>query len=291
MRLSLANLYLVVNAIFNKAFQAVPLTYQKFTMTVPSSQAAEVYAWLAAIPGMREWIGDRVIHQLAGHDYTIKNKDFELTVSVARNAIEDDNVGVYSPMFEMLGYEAAVFPEVLSYETLANGFTTKCYDGQYFFDTDHPVYDDADTTFSNMQSGSEPAWFLLCTNRPIKPIIWQNRKPAKLVALDKDTDQNVFMRKEFLYGSDLRGNCGYGLPHMAYGSKAELNPENYRLAREAIRGMKSSSGKPLGLEPNLLIVPSTLEASAKIILDSLEISGSTNIWYKTSELIVASRLG
>lgn len=291
MKVSLASLFLGFNALFNKAFADVPLTYQKFTMPVPSTTAVEFYAWLSAMPGMREWIGDRVIHQLAGHEYSVPNKEFELTVSVKRSAIEDDNIGVYAPMFQNLGFEAAVFPEVLAYDTLAAGFTSKCYDGQYFFDTDHPVYDDADSTFSNMQTGTGDAWFLLCTNRPIKPIAWQSRRPAKMVSLTNETDQNVFMRSEYIYGADLRGNCGYGLPHMAFGSKAELSFENYRDARKALRGMKSSSGKPLGLEPNLLVVPSTLEANAKLILDSLEISGSTNIWYKTSELLVASRLG
>lgn len=51
-----------------------------------------MYAWLGDIPGMREWIGDREVQNLTASDYTIKNKDFELTVGVDRNAIEDDIV-------------------------------------------------------------------------------------------------------------------------------------------------------------------------------------------------------
>ena len=64
----------------------------------------------------------------------------------------------------------------------------------------------------------ENCWFLLCTNRFLKPIIFQDRKKAKLTALIKDDDDNVFMRNEFIWGVDARYNAGYGFWQMAYGS-------------------------------------------------------------------------
>ncbi|CAH8721005.1 Mu-like prophage major head subunit gpT family protein [Paenibacillus melissococcoides] len=57
---------------------------------------------------------------------------------------------------------------------------------------------------------SPDAWFLLCTTKPLKPLIYQERKAARFVAMDRDTDENVFMRKQFLYGVDGRSNAGYG---------------------------------------------------------------------------------
>lgn len=65
-------------------------------------------------------------------------------------------------------------------------------------------------------------WFLLCTNRFLKPFIYQLRKKIKFVSLTKDTDENVFMRDEFLYGADGRSNAGYGFWQMAYGSTGEV---------------------------------------------------------------------
>lgn len=62
------------------------------------------------------------------------------------------------------------------------------------------------------------AWFLLCTNRFLKPIIFQERKKIKMVALTKDNDANVFLRDEFLWGADGRSNAGYGFWQMAHGS-------------------------------------------------------------------------
>jgi len=64
-------------------------------------------------------------------------------------------------------------------------------------------------------------WYLLCTKRAIRALVFQLREKAKLVALDKDNDDNVFMRKEYLYGVDGRYNAGYGLWQLAYGSTGE----------------------------------------------------------------------
>ena len=61
-------------------------------------------------------------------------------------------------------------------------------------------------------------WFLMCTNRFLKPLIYQLRKEIKFTSLTKDTDENVFMLGEFLYGADGRSNAGYGFWQMAFGS-------------------------------------------------------------------------
>lgn len=60
-------------------------------MEVPSVSRDESYKWLGQIPRMREWVGEREIQNLSASDYTIKNKDFELTIAVPRNDIEDGN--------------------------------------------------------------------------------------------------------------------------------------------------------------------------------------------------------
>lgn len=62
------------------------------------------------------------------------------------------------------------------------------------------------------------AWFLMDTSRAIKPIIFQQRKKPEFVSLDSSTDQNVFMKKQYLYGADCRDNAGFGLWQLAYGS-------------------------------------------------------------------------
>ena len=72
-----------------------------------------------------------------------------------------------------------------------------------------------------MLAEKEDYWFLLCTGRFLKPLIYQVRKPIKFVTLTKETDENVFMYDEYRYGADGRSNAGYGFWQMAYGSTGE----------------------------------------------------------------------
>ena len=123
---NLRGIYTGFNTLFTQAFSSQQPTYERIATVVPSTTDSETYAWLGDIPGMKEWIGDREIQNLTGSDYTIKNKDFELTVGVDRNAIEDDKIGLYRPSIQMLGESAAMHPDELVYDLLASGFNTLC---------------------------------------------------------------------------------------------------------------------------------------------------------------------
>ena len=106
-------------AVFQRGFDSVAPMYAQVATTVPSSTLIEDYGWIGDIPGMREWVGDRQIHNLTQHEYSIRNKDFELTVGVDRNRFEDDQYGIFSPMMESLGYEARIHPDKLVFALLA----------------------------------------------------------------------------------------------------------------------------------------------------------------------------
>lgn len=256
---------------------------------VPSSTGENEYGWLGKLPSMREWLGDRVINAATASDYTIKNKDFEQTIGVDRNDIEDDNIGIYSPLFTEMGRSTMAHKEELVFNLLKAGFTTVCYDGQNFFDTDHPVLDEDgnEGSVSNMQAGAGAAWYLIDDTRALKPVIFQQRKAPTFVAKDSPTDDNVFNRKQFLYGVDSRCNVGFGFWQFAFGSKAELNAANYEAARAAMQGMKGDFGRPLGVRPTLLVVPPTLEGKGMEIVNAeRNAAGETNVWKGTAKLEV-----
>ena len=109
------------------------------------------------------------------------------------------------------------------FQALSAGFSTNCYDGQPFFDIDHPVLDKNENEISvaNTDGGSGTPWFLLDASRAIKPIILQKRKDFQFVAKDKLTDGNVFDNNEFVYGADARGNVGYGFLAIRLGVQAD----------------------------------------------------------------------
>lgn len=128
-----------LKTLFNNAFAAAPSTWDKIAMKVPSSTGSNLYAWLSAFPKMRRWVGEKHVKNLQAYSYSVVNEDFEVTVAVNRNHIEDDQLGIYQPQAQMAGFSAKQLPDEIVYELVNNGFVALCYDGQYFFDVDHPV--------------------------------------------------------------------------------------------------------------------------------------------------------
>ena len=136
-RNNLRTLYTGFQTAFQGAFDGAPRDHLQIALEVPSTTSEEEYGWLGQTTRFREWIGDRVIQNVKQHGYTIKNRTYEDTVGVPREAIEDDRYGVYTPLMAQLGQDAAEHPPELTFGLLAAGFATPCYDGQFFFDTDH----------------------------------------------------------------------------------------------------------------------------------------------------------
>ena len=284
------------SAAFKSGLGMSPPQHLEIATVVPSTTGKNEYGWLGKSRGMREWIGDRVFNSVGASDYAIKNKDWELSEEVDRNDIEDDNLGLYTTLFQEMGMAVTAHPCELVFALLKAGFTTPCYDGQYYFDTDHPVLDANGniTSVANTDGGNGTPWFLIDTGRPLKPIIFQERKKPVFVAKDKMDDDTVFKAKKFQYGVDARYNVGFGLWQFAWGSRQPLNAANYGIARAALSSMKGDYGRPLGLltgsEP-LLLVPPTLESNAlKIVNNENGAGGETNEWKGTARVLKSAWL-
>lgn len=136
---TLQNIYVGFNTLFTKAFEDVEAQYTKVAMIVPSSGREENYTWLGQMPTLREWVDERTIQNLVASSYTIVNKQYELTISVSRNDIMDDQIGVYVPIVKNLGEEAKLHPDTLVFSLLDEGFSKTCYDGLPFFSDAHPL--------------------------------------------------------------------------------------------------------------------------------------------------------
>lgn len=285
---NLSSLYQGFSAIFKEVFDSASALYPRIATEVPSAARQEEYKWLGRVPRMREWLGERVIQNLSAYSYTIKNRDWEATVSVDKNDIEDDSVGIYTPMVRALADAAATHPDELVFDLLAGAFVNGCYDGRPFFDTAHPygggtqsnkgngvliaanyasaraammslvdengrplnvvpdlmvvppqlekaaleilkadanldgssnVYKESvDLVVAPYLAAHPTAWYLLDTKKAVKPFIFQRRKPPVFAAKDAPEDEDVFMKREYLFGVDSRDNAGYGLWQLAYGS-------------------------------------------------------------------------
>lgn len=288
---------------FHEGYNQPEVWHEKLCTIRPSSTSQNTYAWMSQLPMMREWLGERHVERLSLHGYTIVNRDFEKTVGLPANMVEDDAYGSLEPVVQELGYVARKNPDIVVREVIESN--PACFDGKAFFDAAHPVdlYDPTKGTYGNLHTGKaltaetfaeamvamrkvkgpsglplgvrpshiivpaalvpvarrivkadrmveavvqaspgtgfaapaldniwkdsveiieideladEQAWYLADLRRPLKPFIWQNRKAPQFAFLNQPTDANVFMRREFLFGVDSRGNAGVTLPFLCH---------------------------------------------------------------------------
>lgn len=300
---NLQSMFNVFNTNFQVAYEKAEVIWNQYAMIQPSSSAQNTYAWMDYIPGLRKWVGERVVNNLLARSQVIINDKFEDTIGVQRTAIEDDQFGLFAPRFAMLGRASKIWPDQLVTAAVTGAITNLCFDGTPFFYNAHPVNVDNPTgaTYSNrfdasangggvafpctaqnvtnivttMQSyvgldgapiGVQPSilmgppalwpnmkqicemdiiaqafgsnvaqaqsnavkgllrpisnpyltdpnrYYVIAANLGLMPFIFQNRIPPTLTPLVSETDANVFLRDQYLYGIRARGAAGTSLP-------------------------------------------------------------------------------
>lgn len=106
-------------------------------MLFTSDQESETYKWLGQTPAMREWIGGRNAKGFRENGLTIANKHFEATIDVLVREMRRDKTGQILVRIRELATRTNSHWASLLSTLIANGPSAVCYDGQYFFDTDH----------------------------------------------------------------------------------------------------------------------------------------------------------
>ena len=278
---NIAALNTAFSAEFQKTLQAREPQIDKIATRISSTSATHQYpiGWMTGT--MREWLGDREMQNLVAYIQTVTNLNYEQTIVVSRNHVEDDNIGWITPAIQQMATEGQQHPWRTAIAALmTDGFTEAGFDGQPFFSAAHTWaasgYTDAQDDLTDevldlaavyaafnyfdgvrgpdgrivavepdvfLASGSLrqtvdalfftpndaagagnplynkfkpenvlvghgiPAgrWAMLCTNQALRPVVFQERQPLALTALTNVTDENVFMRNEFIWGTSYRG--------------------------------------------------------------------------------------
>jgi len=291
-RTTMESLFLGFNLQFQNGLGASPEQWKQFSTIVPSSTSANVYPFLEQFGGMREWSGERHIKNLSSKKMEIVNRDFEDTVSVKRNDIEDDQYNIYGSLIAQMGQNAGRLWQELVVQALTAA-SSNWLDGNAFFGTTRKYgsssvisnsvgtalsettfnaayqammeykahngkplgvvpsllvvgpklratawnllknefsYDSSDKVqVQNLNrdicdmmvmpelSGSyDDYWFLMDTRGVLKPVVVQQRKLPVLTRMDREKNENVFMRKELIYGTEARGEAFLSFPHLIY---------------------------------------------------------------------------
>lgn len=120
---------------FFQTFGEAPAQWDKVATVIPSERDTEQYAWLGALPGMREFRDERQPGDPKPYSYAIQNKTWESTLSVDRAALEDDQYGQIALRIRQMARVAKSHLDSIVFGLLGTGFNAEGYDGVPFFGT------------------------------------------------------------------------------------------------------------------------------------------------------------
>lgn len=85
----LENLFIAINGNLNRGLSVADTDYLKWCNVLQSSTLTEEYPIMLLSGSMREWIGERVVHEISGEKLSVTNRDYELAYCPERccNAI------------------------------------------------------------------------------------------------------------------------------------------------------------------------------------------------------------
>ncbi len=124
-----------LKTLFFQTFGETPAQWDKIATVVPSERDTEQYAWLGALPGMREFVDERSPADLKPYSYAITNKTWESTLSIDRTALEDDEYGQIALRIRQMALVAKQHLDSIVFGLLGQGFASDGYDGVPFFGT------------------------------------------------------------------------------------------------------------------------------------------------------------
>lgn len=128
-----------VSKAFQRGVERAEQWWQQIATDVTSTTTKNIFPWEEMLPDYRKWVGERVVHRPVIRFQELVNEDFEDTVGIPANALRDDQLGLYTGQFEQLGEAGSNLWNRLVLDAIKRGLTTTVYDGQFFFDTDHPI--------------------------------------------------------------------------------------------------------------------------------------------------------
>ena len=126
-----------LTAIFDNNVKAYQPFWPTLAVDVPSDGADEEYGMLGRVAAIREWLGDRDFKEMRAAKWTLTNKLWEVSHGIPRQDLDDDRLGMHRLMLAQIGVRASQHPDSLLFTLINDGESGACFDGQFFFDTDH----------------------------------------------------------------------------------------------------------------------------------------------------------
>jgi phage major head subunit gpT-like protein len=287
----LQNLNVTYHGLWNDTYSdllnSVPIFWQDLAEEIPSDTIEDVFGWMKGISGYRQWIGDREIEGLDASSYTIVSKKYEKTLGIPRDNIKYDKLGLYAPMFKAFGGAARTFRDELLWPLIASGASNVGPDGQYFYDTDHPLTDSKGqtVTYSNYITGAGPLWLLVARPYGIKPFILTKQEELDFVPLVDPTAPNVFIKDEYLWGSKGRFGTGYFLWQLVQAMTTAVAEPYFSQAFTALATRMGDKGRLMPMIPAVAYFPYSMRADVnQTLLAEKLANGASNTNFKVVDI-------
>jgi len=127
----------IIGRFYNTLNQGAAGWANDLSFYVESDQESEDYKWLGMTPVMQEWVGGRKAKGLRDEGMTIVNKPFEATLEVNVDHKRRDKTGQIMVRVDEMARRANTHWASLLSAHIEAAEAGVCYDGQFFFDTDH----------------------------------------------------------------------------------------------------------------------------------------------------------
>ena len=127
-----------LRSVFEGALEgSIDESWREVAMTVPGTTKKDAYKFITDMPGMKKWFGNRITDQWKMEAFEIENVPYESTIELDEFEVDDDTLGVYTPIAAQMGNVAGRMPAEIVFGHLEAGFTVNSYDGTTFFSTTH----------------------------------------------------------------------------------------------------------------------------------------------------------
>ena len=131
--------------------------------------------------GVHEWLDERVKAKISQFDYEVTVKRWANAISLKIDDLsdEDANLGQFRTLINEMADDFVEHKHSLFIDLLNNGFTAArglAYDGQFFFDVDHPI------TAGGIQSNKLTAVFTETSFYAAVKLMEETKKPNGLIA-------------------------------------------------------------------------------------------------------------
>jgi phage major head subunit gpT-like protein len=190
-----------------------PADHEDFTLRIDSTQRVEEYLWMSVPPQLHEYRGQREYANIDFTQYSVPNIEYDAGFKVRLRDVEDDKVNGFKLQPQQMVSRARQYPSRLLLRHLAAGKTRTGFDGSAMFADSHSI-----GTGDNLMAGTAAAndnvyhnIVLLVKTNPVKPLIFQSRKPMESAVLQTNEGSTESREtKELRYWIDVEMACAYG---------------------------------------------------------------------------------